>query len=81
MFNCYYFWTYNITNVLIYGTIRTAIAIPTILLIYKKYNKKRLFYVTLIASVVGSVGYMIVSTLNLTYGYIFTILGYSSSET
>ena len=73
---------------LIYGTIRTAIAIPTILLIYKKYNKKRLFYVTLIASVVGSVGYIIVSTLNLTYGYIFTIfafsfpiLGYSKYET
>lgn len=73
---------------LIYGTVRTAIAIPTILLIYKKYNKERLFYVTLIASVVGSVGYIMMNILNLPYGYIFTIfafsfpiLGYSKSET
>lgn len=72
---------------LIYGTIRTAIAIPTILLIYKKYDKTRLFYMTLIASVVGSFGYLLMSILNLPYGYIFTIfalvvplLGYSNTK-
>ena len=71
---------------LLYGTIRTATAIPTVLTICERYNKDRLFYSTLIAVLVGSFGYLTMALLNLPYGYIFTIfaflvplLGYSKS--
>ena len=58
---------------LIYGTIRTAIAIPTILMIYDKYDEVRLFYTTLCAVLIGSIGYLTMVVYNLPYGCLFTI--------
>ena len=58
---------------LAYGTIRTAIAVPTILTIYNKFDESRLFYATLCAVVIGGGGYLTVSLLGLPYGFIFTI--------
>lgn len=58
---------------LAYGTIRTAIAVPTILTIYNKSDESRLFYATLCAVLVGGGGYLIISLLGLPYGFIFTI--------
>lgn len=70
---------------LIYGTTRCAVAIPTILTIYEKYNKERLFYVTIISLVVGVSGYVSMNLFGLPYAYMFTIfaflfplLGYSN---
>ena len=54
---------------LIYGTIRTCIAIPTILIILDRYDSKRLFYSTLIAAIITSIGFII------TRSYWFSILG------
>lgn len=58
---------------LVYGTIRTAIAIPTTLIIYNKFDENRLFYSTMCAVLIGSFGYLTMVLLNLPYGYIFTI--------
>ena len=70
---------------LIYGTIRTAISLPTIMIVYNVYDKNRLFWGTLIAVLIGSVGYITMNFFELEYGYIFTIfallfplLGYKS---
>ena len=62
---------------LIYGTIRTAIAVPTILVIYQKFDEDRLFYATLSAVIIGFVGYMTMAMLNLPYGFVFTCLALS----
>jgi hypothetical protein len=59
---------------LVYGTIRTAIAVPTILIIYQKFDEYRLFYATLSAVVIGFVGYMAMAILGLPYGFLFTCL-------
>lgn len=68
---------------LIYGTIRTCAASPTILIVLNKYNKNRLFYCTLIAAIVAPIGYM----MGGDYKYVFTILallipafGYSNAK-
>ena len=59
---------------LIYGTIRTSIAIPTILIIFNRYDLKRLFYFTLCSILLGSSGYIYMSQHNQQYSFIFTIL-------
>lgn len=66
---------FNITIVdlfLIYGTIRTCAAIPTVLIIINKYNEKRLFYSTLAAMIIASIGYILAPA---NYKFIFTALG------
>jgi Na+/proline symporter len=55
---------------LIYGTIRTCAALPTILIILGRYNANRLFWATLTAVLVAPAGY-IVST---DYKWLFTLL-------
>ena len=55
---------------LIYGTIRTCVALPTILIILDKYDKERLFYATLATVVIAPMGYL----LGGEYAYLFTIL-------
>jgi len=55
---------------LLYGTIRTVAAIPTILILIKKYNTKRLFICTLLATITCPIGYIAFPSIN----YIFTIL-------
>lgn len=55
---------------LIYGTIRTCVALPTILIILDKYNKERLFWATLATVVIAPIGYL----LGGEYAYLFTIL-------
>lgn len=57
---------------LLYGTIRTCAAVPTILIILNKYDKKRLFLATLFTVGVCCPGYVIASEYG--YGFVFTIL-------
>lgn len=58
---------------LVYGTIRTAIAIPTILVMFKHYEEKRLFYATLIAVLIGGIGYIYSTIVNNGYSWMFTV--------
>ena len=55
---------------LIYGTIRTCVALPTILIILDKYDKQRLFYATLATVLIAPIGYL----LGGEYNYLFTIM-------
>lgn len=54
---------------LIYGTIRTCVALPTVLIILDRYNKQRLLYATMASVAVTPLGF-IVSGGN----WIFTVL-------
>lgn len=55
---------------LIYGTIRTCAALPTILIILDRYNPKRLFWATLTAVIIAPSGYI----LSADYKWLFTVL-------
>lgn len=55
---------------LIYGTIRTCVALPTILAIIGKYDKQRLFYATLLCVIVAPVGYLLSNDAK----WLFTLL-------
>lgn len=55
---------------LIYGTIRTCAALPTILIILDRYNPERLFWATLAAVVIAPAGYI----LSADYKWLFTVL-------
>ena len=59
---------------LIYGTIRTSMCIPTLLVIYERYDKKRLYIGSLIAILIGGIGYAVSSVLRFEYAYIFTLI-------
>ena len=61
---------------LIYGTVRTATSIPTILIILNRYDKNRLFYGTLCAVLVGGIGFISMNVLGLPYGFMFTIFAF-----
>ena len=73
----------TITNLfLIYGTIRTCIALPTVLIILNRYDKNRLFIGTCLSVLIAPLGYI------LSGGYwLFTVLallipimGYSNNK-
>lgn len=53
---------------LIYGTIRGSSFIPTILMLYDKYNETRLLYLTSAAVLIGGIGFI------ATGHYLFTVL-------
>lgn len=55
---------------LAYNTLRACIAIPTLLIIFDYYDKKRLFMATVTAIFVALTGYL------LTTNWIFTVLGF-----
>lgn len=55
---------------LIYGTIRTCAALPTILIILDRYNAKRLFWATLAAVIIAPIGYISSADCK----WIFTVL-------
>lgn len=55
---------------LAYNTLRACIAIPTLLIIFDSYDKRRLFIATVIAIFVALTGYL------LTANWIFTLLGF-----
>ena len=57
---------------LIYGTIRTCVALPTILIIMDKYNSKRLFIATLVTAIIFPVCFILMPEYK---GY-FTILAF-----
>jgi len=57
---------------LIYGTIRTVAALPTILIITDKYKSKDLFWATLAAAIIAPVGYIMFSGSN--FKWVFTLL-------
>ena len=67
----------NITLVqlfLIYGTIRTCMCVPTILIILERYNPNRLFIGTLLAIIFGAIGFLIASIMQLPYAYVCTVI-------
>jgi len=83
----------NLTNLsilemfLIYGTIRTSMCIPTILIIFSKYNENRLYYVTLVTCILCSILYILGTLYKIQYIWIVTMLafivpviGYSNSN-
>lgn len=57
---------------LIYGTIRTCVALPTILIIMDKYNSKRLFIATLVTAIIFPICFILMPEYK---GY-FTILAF-----
>ena len=56
---------------LIYGTIRTCISLPTILIILKRYDKKRLLYATLLSVLIAPAGYILSNGF-----WLFTVLAF-----
>lgn len=69
------FLTIDITIVqlfLLYGTVRTCAAIPTILIILNKYNTRRLLVATFVTIAICLPGYAIASLYG--YGFVFTVL-------
>lgn len=57
---------------LLYGTVRTCAAMPTILIILNKYNTRRLLIATFVTIAICLPGYAIASLYG--YGFVFTIL-------
>lgn len=55
---------------LAYNTLRACIAIPTLLIIFDSYDKRRLFIATVIAVIIALSGYLI------TTNFIFTVIGF-----
>lgn len=65
-------FTITITELfLIYGTIRTCMAMPTFLIMFNRYDEQRLFYSTVLTAIIASVGYILAPT---SYKFIFTII-------
>jgi len=58
---------------LVYGTIRTAIAVPTVLKMFNRYDKIRLFVFTLLAVLVGGFGYVYCAIVGNGIGWCFTL--------
>ena len=58
---------------LVYGTIRTAIAIPTVLKMFDRYSRNRLFIGTLLAVLIGGIGYIYCAITGNGYGWCFTV--------
>ena len=58
---------------LIYGTIRTICAVPTLLVVFDKFNKSRLFYATCVTVIIAPVGYLI-SDKNVIFSIIALLL-------
>lgn len=59
---------------LLYGTVRTCVAIPTVLIILDKYDANRLFGSTLVSVVCAPVGYAL--TVGTGFEWIFTVSGF-----
>ncbi len=59
---------------LIYGTIRTVGALPTILIGFNRFNEQRLFIGTICGIIFGSLGYIIATITGFAYPAIFTII-------
>lgn len=59
---------------LFYGTARTAACIPTILIIFNKYSPDRLFYSTLTAFLLGTIGFALSKLFFPSYAFIFTLI-------
>lgn len=56
---------------LAYNTLRACIAVPTLLIIFNRYDGRRLLIATIVAVVVALVGYL------ATTNFIFTVLGFA----
>ena len=54
-----------------YGTLRTCIAVPSLLIIFGKYNEKRLFWATLVAVLISVTGYIMAPPL---WRFVFVVL-------
>lgn len=69
--------TINITVTqlfLIYGSIRTVGAAPTLLIGFNRFDERRLFWGTIGGLVIGSCGYVILSLLGNPFAFVCTIL-------
>ena len=60
---------------LVYGTIRTSLAVPTLLIIFNKFDKSRLLCATILSVLVSSLGYMTLSYLQIPNAWVCTVLG------
>ena len=72
---------------LVYGTIRTAIALPTIMKMFGCYSRNRLFIGTLLAVLIGGIGYIWCAIDGNGYGWCYTVfallfplIGYRKSD-
>lgn len=69
---------------LVYGTIRTCAAVPTVLIILDRYDEKRLFYATFGTVIIASLGYVFappqVKFLFTVTALLAPLLGYSSKR-
>lgn len=65
---------------LIYGTIRTCISLPTILIILNRYNKKRLLIGTIVSILIAPIGYILSNGFWLftLLAFIIPIIGYDN---
>ena len=72
-FACFVF-LFNIFDItqafLSYNTLRACIVLPSLMIIFNKFNEKRLFYSSVFACIVCTTGYF------LTFDYRFTIAGF-----
>lgn len=59
---------------LIYGSIRTVGAVPTLLIGFDRFNERRLFWGTVGGLVIGSCGYVVLSLLGSPFTFVCTIL-------
>lgn len=62
------------TMFLIYGTIRTVSGIPTLLIIFNKFDERRLFWLTLLGIVVFAPCFVIAQITGFAPAWVFTVL-------
>lgn len=57
---------------LLYGTLRTCLAVPTILMIFDRFSPRRLLCVSLMTVLIAPIGYALASPSG--YGWVFTVI-------
>ena len=61
---------------LIYGTIRTCMAVPTLLIVFNKYDSNRLLYATILSCLIAPIGYILTGSFWFTvFGFVVPVLG------
>jgi Na+/proline symporter len=61
---------------LIYGTVRTVVGIPTLLIVFDKYDEKRLFLTTLFGVVICAPMFVLCKLTGFMPAWIFTVLAF-----
>jgi len=83
-FACFVFLfdIFNITQAFLsYNTIRACIVLPSLMIIFNKFNEKRLFYVTLLSCTICPIGYFLTFDFRFTViGFLITLLGFQMNK-